>query len=147
MCEGGYEPVGNRGTYSTRSKVVENSHRPSNPTLKDGKTRTLNEDDDEKLGEVLQRMHDEDPTLLVEYSKELKQIIVYGQGEFHLNTMKWRIENNDKVSVVFNRPKIPYRETITKARGGEGGTRARGGEGGTRARSGEGGDRARGGEG
>ncbi len=77
--------------------------------------RPLNESDDEKLGEVLQRMHDEDPTLLVEYSKELKQIIVYGQGEFHLNTMKWRIENNDKVSVVFNRPKIPYRETITKA--------------------------------
>ncbi len=46
MCEGGYEPVGNRGTYGTRSKVVENSHRPANPTL-DGKTRTLNEDDDD----------------------------------------------------------------------------------------------------
>ncbi len=60
-------------------------------------------------------MHDEDPTLIVEYSKELKQIIVYGQGEFHLNTMKWRIENNDKLTVQFNRPKIPYRETITKA--------------------------------
>ncbi len=75
----------------------------------------LNESDDEKLGEVLQRMHDEDPTLIVEYSKELRQIIVYGQGEFHLNTMKWRIENNDKLSIKFNRPRIPYRETITKA--------------------------------
>ncbi len=77
--------------------------------------RPINEHDDEKLGEVLQRMHEEDPTLVVEYSKELKQIIIYGQGEFHLNTMKWRIENNDKLAVVFDRPKIPYRETITRA--------------------------------
>ncbi len=77
--------------------------------------RPINEHDDEKLGEVLQRMHEEDPTLIIEYSKELKQIIVYGQGEFHLNTMKWRIENNDKLAVVFDRPKIPYRETITRA--------------------------------
>ncbi len=75
----------------------------------------MNESDDEKLGEVLHRMHEEDPTLIVEYSKELKQIIVYGQGEFHLNTMKWRIEHNDKILVEFDRPKIPYRETITKA--------------------------------
>ncbi len=77
--------------------------------------RPINEHDDEKLGEILQRMHEEDPTLVVEYSKELKQIIIYGQGEFHLNTMKWRIENNDKLAVVFDRPKIPYRETITRA--------------------------------
>ncbi|TLX76947.1 elongation factor G [Labilibacter sediminis] len=75
----------------------------------------VEEHDDEKLGEALQRMHEEDPTLVVEYSKELKQIIVYGQGEFHLNTMKWRIEHNDKIDVEFERPKIPYRETITKA--------------------------------
>ena len=77
--------------------------------------KPVNEHDDEKLGEVLQRMHEEDPTIVVEYSKELKQIIVYGQGEFHLNTMKWRIEHNDKIEVEFLRPKIPYRETITKA--------------------------------
>ncbi|SMO57569.1 translation elongation factor 2 (EF-2/EF-G) [Saccharicrinis carchari] len=77
--------------------------------------RPLDEHDDEKLGEVLQRMHEEDPTIVVEYSKELKQIIVHGQGEFHLNTMKWRIENNDKIKVEFVKPRIPYRETITKA--------------------------------
>lgn len=77
--------------------------------------RPVNEHDDEKLGEALQRMHEEDPTIVVEYSKELKQIIVNGQGEFHLNTLKWRIENNDKINVEFVRPKIPYRETITKA--------------------------------
>ncbi|MCA1745735.1 MAG: elongation factor G, partial [Bacteroidales bacterium] len=73
-----------------------------------------NEGDEEKLGEILTRIHEEDPTILVEYSKELKQIIVHGQGEFHLNTMKWRIENNDKLNLTFHNPKIPYRETITK---------------------------------
>ncbi len=74
----------------------------------------VNESDDEKLGEVLQRIHEEDPTLSVEYSKELKQILVHGQGEFHLNTMKWRIEHNDKIEIEFLNPRIPYRETITK---------------------------------
>ncbi|MDE6040393.1 MAG: elongation factor G, partial [Muribaculaceae bacterium] len=56
-----------------------------------------------------------DPTWVVEQSKELKQTILSGQGEFHLRTLKWRVENNDKVNIVFEEPKIPYRETITKA--------------------------------
>lgn len=77
--------------------------------------KAVNESEDEKLGEVFTRMHQEDPTIIVEYSKELKQVIVHGQGEFHLNTMKWRIENNDKIAIKFYDPKIPYRETITKA--------------------------------
>jgi len=74
-----------------------------------------NEKDVEKLSEILQRMHEEDPTWLIENSKELKQTILSGQGEFHLKTLKWRIENNDKISIVYSEPKIPYRETITKA--------------------------------
>ncbi|MBR1881853.1 MAG: elongation factor G [Muribaculaceae bacterium] len=74
-----------------------------------------NESEIEKLGAVLNRMHEEDPTWLIEQSKELKQTIVSGQGEFHLRTLKWRIENNDKVLVEYLEPKIPYRETITKA--------------------------------
>ena len=74
-----------------------------------------NEKDTEKLSEVLQRMHEEDPTWLIENSKELKQMIVSGQGEFHLKTLKWRIENNDKIPIVYSEPKIPYRETITKS--------------------------------
>jgi elongation factor G len=77
--------------------------------------RPINEADDEKLGEVLNRIHEEDPTIIVEYSKELKQIIVYGQGEFHLNTMQWAISNIYKIETEFITPKIPYRETITKA--------------------------------
>ncbi len=71
--------------------------------------------EEEKLSAILTRMHEEDPTWIVEQSKELKQTIVYGQGEFHLRTLKWRIENNDKLPIVFEEPKIPYRETITKA--------------------------------
>ncbi|MGN0234724.1 MAG: elongation factor G [Paludibacteraceae bacterium] len=77
--------------------------------------RPANEADNEKLAALLTRMHEEDPTWIVEQSKELRQTIVWGQGEFHLRTLKWRLENNDKMSVEFEEPKIPYRETITKA--------------------------------
>ncbi len=77
--------------------------------------RPVTESDSEKLSALLTRMHDEDPTWIVEQSKELKQTIVSGQGEFHLRTLKWRLENNDKMMVQYDEPKIPYRETITKA--------------------------------
>lgn len=77
--------------------------------------KPVNESDAEKLSEILTRMHEEDPTWQIEQSKELKQTIVSGQGEFHLRTLKWRIENNDKLPVEFIEPRIPYRETITKA--------------------------------
>ncbi len=77
--------------------------------------RPLNEADAEKLAGILTRMHEEDPTWVVEQSKELKQTLVKGQGEFHLRTLKWRIENNEKLPVEFIEQKIPYRETITKA--------------------------------
>lgn len=70
--------------------------------------------DDEKLNEAMNRMSAEDPTLIVEYSKELKQTIVEGQGEHHINTMKWRLENENKLEVELFAPRISYRETITK---------------------------------
>jgi len=76
--------------------------------------KARSEADEEKLSEILTRMHEEDPTWVVEQSKELKQTILYGQGEFHLRTLKWRLENNDKILIDFKEPKIPYRETITK---------------------------------
>ncbi len=75
--------------------------------------RAVNQADTEKMSEVLHRMSEEDPTWIIEHSKELRQIIVYGQGEFHLRTLKWRIENNDKIQIEYYAPKIPYRETIT----------------------------------
>ena len=77
--------------------------------------RPVTESDAEKLSTILTRMHEEDPTWEVVQSKELKQTILSGQGEFHLRTLKWRVENNDKLPIVFEEPKIPYRETITKA--------------------------------
>lgn len=77
--------------------------------------RPVTESDAEKLAGILTRMHEEDPTWEVEQSKELKQTILSGQGEFHLRTLKWRVENNDKLPIIFEEPKIPYRETITKA--------------------------------
>ena len=77
--------------------------------------RPVTESDSEKLMTILTRMHEEDPTWVIEQSKELKQVILSGQGEFHLRTLKWRIENNDKLPIIFEEPRIPYRETITKA--------------------------------
>ncbi|WP_276684216.1 elongation factor G [Duncaniella muris] len=77
--------------------------------------RPVTESDSEKLMGILTRMHEEDPTWVIEQSKELKQIILSGQGEFHLRTLKWRVENNDKLPIIFDEPRIPYRETITKA--------------------------------
>ena len=77
--------------------------------------RAVNESETEKMMNLLQKMREEDPTWQIEQSKELKQILVHGQGEFHLRTLKWRMENNEKIQIVFDEPKIPYRETITKA--------------------------------
>ena len=77
--------------------------------------RAVNEADTEKMMSALTRMRQEDPTWEVEQSKELHQILVHGQGEFHLRTLKWRLENLDKIPVEFYEQRIPYRETITKA--------------------------------
>ena len=70
--------------------------------------------DDEKLGEALNKISAEDPTIIVEYSKELKQTILKGQGEHHINIVKWRLKNENKIDVDMFAPKISYRETITK---------------------------------
>ena len=77
--------------------------------------KPVNESDVEKMMTILNRMREEDPTWVIEQSKELRQTLVHGQGEFHLRTLKWRLENNEKLLVKYEEPKIPYRETITKA--------------------------------
>ena len=76
--------------------------------------KAVNEAETEKMMVALTKMRQEDPTWVVEQSKELRQIIVHGQGEFHLRTLKWRMENNEKIKIEYLEPKIPYRETITK---------------------------------
>ncbi|MCA6434743.1 MAG: elongation factor G, partial [Cytophagales bacterium] len=75
----------------------------------------LSKQDDEKIGEVLHKIHLEDPTLLVEYSTELKQLIVSGQGELHLQVCKWFLENVYGLHADFVAPRISYRETIRKS--------------------------------
>lgn len=70
--------------------------------------------DDEKIGEVLNKINQEDPTLMVQYSKELRQLIVSGQGELHLMICKWFLENVYKLNADFVTPRISYRETIRK---------------------------------
>ena len=76
--------------------------------------RAVNEADTEKMMAALTRLRQEDPTWVVEQSKELRQILVHGQGEFHLRTLKWILENIDKIKVEFSEQRIPYRETLTK---------------------------------
>ena len=70
--------------------------------------------DEEKLGKLLNDLKYEDPTILVDYSKELKQTIIQGQGEHHLNIVKSRLASENKLEIEYFAPKIPYRETITK---------------------------------
>ncbi|HQL71227.1 MAG TPA: elongation factor G, partial [Bacteroidales bacterium] len=76
--------------------------------------KTVNEGEEEKLGEALNRMRDEDQTIVFEHSKELRQLILSGQGEYHLNILKWHLDNQFKIETNFIKPRIPYRETITK---------------------------------
>ena len=75
----------------------------------------VNQGDEEKISSALHHVQAEDPTVIVEYSKELKQTIIRGQGEQHLNIVKWKIENLFNTKVEFGKPRIPFRETIQKS--------------------------------
>lgn len=69
----------------------------------------------EKVARALSIVHEEDPTLIVEQSTELKQTILHGQGQLHLDIIKMRIAQAFNVDIEYERPKIPYRETIRKS--------------------------------
>jgi elongation factor G len=71
--------------------------------------------DVEKLAKVLHIVHEEDPTLILEHSKELKQTILHGQGQLHLDVLRYRVEKVYDVHMEFGKPRIPYRETITRS--------------------------------
>ena len=98
---------------STHSISIEPIHFPAS------RVRTAivpkNKNDDEKLSTVLNEIHQEDPTLIIEYAKELKQILLNAQGELHLAVTKWRLEKIYRIEVEFEKPRIPYRETIQKS--------------------------------
>ena len=70
--------------------------------------------DMEKLIKALHQIEEEDPTLILEQSAQLKQTILHGQGQLHLDIVKYRIEKVNGISMEFEKPKIPYRETITR---------------------------------
>jgi elongation factor G len=74
-----------------------------------------NKSDDEKLAEVLQDIQMEDPTVQVEYNRELQQVILHAQGDLHLQVIKWRLEKMHRMDIDFVKAKIPYRETIQRA--------------------------------
>ena len=76
--------------------------------------KAKNQTDEQKLGDALKKISFQDPTVVVEYSKELRQTILSGNGEQHINIVKWRLNNEFGVEVELFAPKVPYRETITK---------------------------------
>jgi elongation factor G len=71
--------------------------------------------EEEKLALALHQLKEEDPTLLVEMSQELKQTLLHCQGDMHLAVARWKIEKQHKLEIHFIKPRIPYRETIRKA--------------------------------
>jgi elongation factor G len=75
----------------------------------------LKKGEEEKLSQALHQLREEDPTLIVEVSPELKQTLIHCQGDMHLAVAKWKIEHNHRLEVKFIKPRIPYRETIRKS--------------------------------
>ena len=76
--------------------------------------KASDKNDEAKVGDALNKIAAQDPTINVEYSKELRQTILSGMGEQHINYVKWRVNNEFKLNVELYAPKVPYRETITK---------------------------------
>ena len=84
---------------------------PSNMTVA---IEPIKKGEEEKLSLALHQLKEEDPTIIVEVSPELKQTLIHCQGDMHLAVSKWKIEHLFKVEVKFSRARIPYRETIRK---------------------------------
>jgi len=109
----------NVGTNQTLTSPKNSDDEIDPIVYPDPKYRTaikaVSSSDDEKLSSILNEMHKIDPTLIYFFSRELKQMIVEGQGELHINIAKWQIETLEKIPITFLTPKIQYRETITKA--------------------------------
>lgn len=76
--------------------------------------------DEDKIGNGLQRLMEEDPTLKIEKNVETHQTLISGMGEQHLEIITKRLANKFGVEVVLTDPRIPYRETIKKAAKAEG---------------------------
>lgn len=75
---------------------------------------SIRKGEEEKLSVALHQLLEEDPTVKIEFSQELKQTIIHCLGELHLSVIRWKLEHLHHVEVKFVRPRIPYRETIRK---------------------------------
>ena len=75
----------------------------------------VDKNDEEKLNDALKKIHSQDPTVTVKYSSELKQQILSCQGELHLATIDWTLQNIYHIKAKFEQPKITYRETIQRS--------------------------------
>jgi elongation factor G len=71
--------------------------------------------EEEKLSEALRRIHSQDLTVDLSYNNETHQTLVGTQGELHLATLSWLLENIYDVKAKFEAPKISYRETIQRS--------------------------------
>ncbi len=101
-------------TLHEKGKAVELfpiEYPPANMTVA---VESLKKGDEEKLSTALHTLQEEDATILVEVSAELKQTLIHCQGELHLQVIKWKLENIHKLEVAFSKPRIPYRETIRR---------------------------------
>ncbi len=92
--------------------TIERIHYPE-PRIRTA-VKPPNKSDTEKVSKALHQIQEEDPTLIVEHSMELKQLILHGQGQLHLDLVRYRIKKLYDLDLEFIRPRIPYRETITK---------------------------------
>ena len=97
-------------------RVIEPIHFPA-PRIRTA-VSPPSKNDMEKLMKALHQIEEEDPTLQIEQSKSLKQTILHGQGQLHLDIIKYRIEKVNNISMEFIKPKISYRETITRQANG-----------------------------
>ncbi len=101
-------------TLHTRGKNFELQPIEFPPPNMTVAIETLKKGEEEKLSQAMHQLREEDPTLLVEVSGELKQTLIHSQGDMHLAVAKWKIEHNHKLDVKFVKPRIAYRETIRK---------------------------------
>jgi elongation factor G len=76
--------------------------------------RAASRSDEDKIGIGLSKLHEEDPTFHFGYESELRQTIIRGMGELHLEVQMERLKRKYHVDVVTEEPRIPYRETIRK---------------------------------
>lgn len=93
-------------------RTIERIHYPE-PRIRTA-VKPPNKSDTEKVSKALHQIQEEDPTLIVEHSMELKQLILHGQGQLHLDLVRYRIKKLYDLDLEFIRPRIPYRETITR---------------------------------